>query len=107
MPDLESNPSLENLRAHAPAFVELSERVLFGEVWQRPGLSPRDRSLITVAALVALGRGAQLPFHLALAERNGLARAELIEAIIHLAFYAGWPVAASALQAVAASAEAR
>jgi 4-carboxymuconolactone decarboxylase len=107
MSDVESNPTLESLRAHAPAFVELSERVLFGEVWQRPGLSPRDRSLITVAALVSLGRGAQLPFHLALAERNGLSRAELVEAITHLAFYAGWPVAASALQAVAAGIDAR
>ncbi|WP_434026510.1 carboxymuconolactone decarboxylase family protein [[Pseudomonas] boreopolis] len=103
-----TSPSLEPLRTLAPAFIDLSERVLFGEVWQRPGLSPRDRSLVTVAALAALGRTAQLPFHLELAERNGLARAELSEAMTHLAFYAGWPAAVSALQRLAAAdAEAR
>ena len=98
---------LDELRPLAPAFVDLSERVLFGEVWRRSGLSPRDRSLVTVAGLVALGREVQLPFHLLLAERNGLQRAELAEAITHLAFYVGWPAAASALQMLAATEPAR
>lgn len=81
----------------APAFADLTDEVLFGEVWERPGLSRRDRSLITVAALVALYRSDQLPFHLRLAQQNGLGRDELIEAITHLAFYSGWPTAATAV----------
>jgi 4-carboxymuconolactone decarboxylase len=70
--------------------------VLFGDVWQRDELSARDRSLITVAALVAGGSNEQLPNHLNLGKQNGLTEAELIEAITHLAFYAGWPKAMSA-----------
>ena len=81
----------------APALADYTDNVLFGDVWKRPGLSPRDRSLITVASLVALYRVNELPFHLKLALENGLTRDELIEAITHLAFYAGWPTAASAL----------
>ena len=77
--------------------VELTDDVLFCDVWERPELSPRDRSLITVAALVALCREKQLPFHLARALTNGLTRAELVEAITHLAFYAGWPCASTAI----------
>jgi 4-carboxymuconolactone decarboxylase len=71
--------------------------VLFGDVWKRAGLSPRDRSLITVASLVSLYRINELPFHLKRAMENGVTREELIEAITHLAFYAGWPVANTAL----------
>ncbi|WP_448683891.1 carboxymuconolactone decarboxylase family protein [Pseudomonas nicosulfuronedens] len=71
--------------------------MLFGDIWQRPQLAPRERSLATVAALVAMGRLEQLPFHLRLARNNGLTRDELVELITHLAFYSGWPTAASAL----------
>lgn len=81
----------------APAFAELTDEVLFGDVWERPGLSKRDRSLITVASLVALYRTNELPFHLKRALENGLTKDELIEAITHLAFYSGWPTAASAV----------
>lgn len=81
----------------APRLTEISDRVLFDDVWQRPGLSPRDRSLITVASLIALYRQNELPFHLAKAMENGVTRDELVEAITHLAFYAGWPCAATAL----------
>jgi 4-carboxymuconolactone decarboxylase len=81
----------------APALADYTDKVLFGEVWRRPGLSPRDRSLITVASLVALYRTNELPFHLAKALENGVSRDELIEAITHLAFYSGWPTANTAL----------
>ena len=81
----------------APKLTELTEDVLFGDVWQRPGLSMRDRSLITVATLVALNRTEQLPFHLRRALENGISKEEIIEAITHLAFYSGWPTAMSAV----------
>jgi 4-carboxymuconolactone decarboxylase len=81
----------------APALAGYTDDVLFGDVWARPGLSPRDRSLITVAALVALYRTNELPVHLRLALQNGVTRDELVEVITHLAFYAGWPTASSAV----------
>jgi 4-carboxymuconolactone decarboxylase len=81
----------------APALAEYTDEILFGEVWKRPGLSPRDRSLITVATLVALYRTNELPFHLKRALENGVTREELAELITHLAFYAGWPTASSAV----------
>ncbi len=81
----------------APALADLTDRVLFGEVWERKRLSKRDRSLITVAALVALNSPDQLRFHLNYAVQNGVNKEELIEAITHLAFYAGWPSAMSAI----------
>ena len=71
--------------------------MLFGDVWERPGLSKRDRSLITVATLVALYRTNELPYHLKRALDNGVSRDELIEVITHLAFYAGWPTANTAV----------
>lgn len=80
----------------APRLFEISERVLFGEVWTGGALSQRDRSLITVAALIALYRPEQLPFHLAKAIENGISAQELGEIATHLAFYAGWPASASA-----------
>ena len=83
----------------APKLAELTDDVLFGDVWERPGLSPRDRSLVTVAALVALYRGNELPGHLRRALDNGLTQEELVEAITHLAFYSGWPTAVSAIRA--------
>jgi 4-carboxymuconolactone decarboxylase len=81
----------------APALGDYTDNVLFGDVWKRPGLSPRDRSLITVATLVALYRTNELPFHLKRALDNGVSRDELIELITHLAFYAGWPTANTAV----------
>ena len=81
----------------APALGRYTDNVLFGEVWERPGLSKRDRSLITVATLVALYRTNELPFHLKRALENGVTRDELIELITHLAFYAGWPAASTAV----------
>jgi 4-carboxymuconolactone decarboxylase len=80
----------------APKLLELTEKVLFGDVWERPGLSKRDRSLITVAALIAMNRTQQLPFHMERALRNGVTRDELVEVITHMAFYSGWPTAVSA-----------
>lgn len=79
-----------------PKLAELTDSVLFGDVWARPQLSPRDRSLATVSALIAMNRPDQLRSHLALARTNGVTREELVEAITHLAFYAGWPSAVSA-----------
>ncbi|MGW7824794.1 carboxymuconolactone decarboxylase family protein [Streptomyces puniciscabiei] len=81
----------------APKLVELTNEVLFGDVWERPGLSPRDRSLVTVSVLAALYRSEQLGYHLAVALDNGLSVEELSEAITHLAFYAGWPNAMTAI----------
>ena len=77
--------------------VDLTDRVLFGDVWERPQLSKRDRSLATVAALIAMNRLDQLRFHLARAVENGVKKEELIEVITHLAFYSGWPNAMSAI----------
>lgn len=81
----------------APRLAELTDDLLFAEVWNRPGLSARDRSLVTVAALVASGDTEQLRFHLGRAQENGVGEGELVEAITHLAFYAGWPKAMSAV----------
>lgn len=81
----------------APKLAELTDEVLLGDIWARPGLAPRERSIATVAALVALHRTEQLPFHLHRARDNGVTDEELVELITHLAFYAGWPVAISAL----------
>jgi 4-carboxymuconolactone decarboxylase len=87
----------ETLSCVAPKLAELSKEVLFDDIWKRDGLSPRERSLITLAALTALGRVQQLPWHIDFAQQNGLSREEIAEAFTHLAFYAGWPAAVSAL----------
>src|SRR2546422_8333686 len=81
----------------APKLVSLTDDVLFGDVWERKELAPRDRSLITVAALIAGGNAEQLPFHLKRAKENGLTETELKEVITHLAFYSGWPKSMSAI----------
>ena len=81
----------------APKLAELTDNVLYADIWERPGLSKRDRSLATVSALIAMNRPDQLRSHLALAIQNGLTREELAEAITHLAFYTGWPSAVSAV----------
>src|SRR5689334_5011446 len=90
-------PAQQMIGDFAPKLVQLTDEVLFGDVWERPGLSKRDRSLITVAALVALYRTEQVPGHLRRALDNGLTAEELVEAITHLAFYAGWPSAMTAM----------
>lgn len=81
----------------APKMAELTDNVLFGDIWERPGLAKRDRSLITVAALIALNRPEQLRSHMALARTNGVKEEEIVEAITQLAFYAGWPNAIAAI----------
>jgi 4-carboxymuconolactone decarboxylase len=91
------SPIQQMLGDFAPKLVELTDKVLFGDVWERPELSKRDRSLATVAALIALHRPDQLRFHLGKALENGVKKEELIEVITHLAFYAGWPNAMSAI----------
>ena len=81
----------------SPKLVELTDRVLFDDVWERNELSKRDRSLITVATLIALNRPDQLRFHLGKAVENGVKKEELIEVITHLAFYSGWPNAMTSI----------
>jgi 4-carboxymuconolactone decarboxylase len=81
----------------APKLADLTDSVLYGDIWERPQLSKRDRSLVTVAALIALNRPDQLRSHLALARQNGVTEDELIETITHMAFYSGWPSAVSAI----------
>jgi 4-carboxymuconolactone decarboxylase len=95
----EPTPAQRAIGDIAPKMVQLTDDVLFGDVWERPGLSKRDRSLITVAALIALYRGNELPGHLKRALDNGVTKEELVEAITHLAFYSGWPTAFSAMRA--------
>ncbi|HSS45142.1 MAG TPA: carboxymuconolactone decarboxylase family protein [Thermoanaerobaculia bacterium] len=81
----------------APKLVQLTDDVLFSDVWERPQLSKRDRSLITCAALVATGKTEQMDFHYPNAIKNGATQEELVEMITHLAFYVGWPNAMSAV----------
>jgi 4-carboxymuconolactone decarboxylase len=81
----------------APALDDITQRVLFGQVWERAGLSKRDRSLVTVATLIAQYRTNELPYHLRFAMENGVTKDELTELITHLAFYAGWPAANTAV----------
>jgi 4-carboxymuconolactone decarboxylase len=84
------------MREVAPQLADLTTEVLFGNVWERPGLSKRDRSLVTVAALIALYRTEQLRGHLQRALDNGVTKDEIGEVITHMAFYGGWPTAANA-----------
>ncbi|MGK3122818.1 carboxymuconolactone decarboxylase family protein [Candidatus Pantoea formicae] len=87
----------ESLQRVAPKLAELTQQVLFGDIWQRSLLTSRERSLVTLATLAALGRDQQLPWHLHFATHNGIKRDEIVELFTHLAFYAGWPAAVSAL----------
>jgi 4-carboxymuconolactone decarboxylase len=82
----------------APHLAELTDKVLFGDVWENSALSPRDRSLVTITSLISLYRINELPFHLKRALANGITKDEIIGTITHLAFYAGWPAAMTALQ---------
>ena len=86
----------DKVRNTVPKLIDLSEKVLFGDVWERPALSKRDRSLITCAALIAMNRTEQFKGHSQRALDNGVTKEELAEMITHLAFYGGWPVAMSA-----------
>jgi 4-carboxymuconolactone decarboxylase len=86
----------EQARSVAPKLIDITEKVLFGDVWERPGLSKRDRSLITIATLVALYRPQQLRAHLERGLANGVTRDEISEIITHIAFYSGWPTAITA-----------
>ncbi len=88
--------TLAKVRAVAPKLIELAEEVAFGDVWERPGLSKRDRSLITVAVLLATYRPEQLRGHLQRALDNGVTQDEIGELITHLAFYSGWPASVTA-----------
>jgi 4-carboxymuconolactone decarboxylase len=81
----------------APKLVELTDDVLYADIWQREQLSPRERSLVTVAALIGGSNAEVLPFHLNKAKENGVSEEELIEVITHLAFYVGWPKALAAV----------
>lgn len=92
------SPGLQAFGKSARKLAELTDETLFGDIWERSELSKRDRSLITVAALVAMYRLEQLPFHLNRAIENGVRSEELVEGITHLAFYSGWPTAASAIK---------
>jgi 4-carboxymuconolactone decarboxylase len=78
-----------------PALADYTEKVLFGDLWQRPNLSPRDRSLVTISCLISMYRMNEVPTHLKIALENGLTKDEIAEAVTHLAFYAGWPAANS------------
>jgi 4-carboxymuconolactone decarboxylase len=82
---------------YSPKLAQLTDDVLFGDVWARPQLAPRDRSLVTVSALIAMNRPDQLRSHLARARDNGVTEEEIVESITHLAFYAGWPSAVTAV----------
>ena len=95
MENTKESKAVNDLAAIAPEFVKLTTDFLFGDIWERPGLSQRDKSLITVTCLVALNRIEQVDFHLKKAFENGLTKEELVAAITHIAFYAGWPTAAS------------
>ena len=97
MTDGAKTPAQQMLGDTAPELVRLTDEVLFGQVWAGPGLSQRDRSLVTVAALVSLYRSDQLGSHLRRALDNGLTKDELVQAITHLAFYTGWPCAMTAM----------
>jgi 4-carboxymuconolactone decarboxylase len=90
----------QNFGAVAPGVVQYTTDLLFRDLWLRPGLAPRDRSLVTVSALVASGQVAQIPYHLNRAMDNGLTRTQASEVLTHLAFYAGWPNVFSALPVV-------
>ena len=95
MTNSDAQKAMADLEALAPEFAKLTRDFLFGDIWERPGLSQRDKSLITVTCLVALNRIEQVEFHLKKAFENGLTQEELVAAITHIAFYAGWPTAAS------------
>jgi 4-carboxymuconolactone decarboxylase len=90
-------PSQGAIGSFAPKLADITDEVLYGDIWERPDLSKRDRSLATVSALIAMNRPDQLRSHLRIARTNGVTEQELIETITHLAFYSGWPNAVTAI----------
>jgi 4-carboxymuconolactone decarboxylase len=92
-------PTTENIRAVAPALEQYAKGVVLGDLWKRPGLSARDRSIVTVAALIARDQTIELPHYLDLALDNGVKPIEISEVITHLAFYTGWANAMNAIPA--------
>lgn len=90
-------PSQAAMGDFAPKLAEITDNVLYGDIWERPELPKRDRSLVTIAALVAMNRPDQLRSHLRIARQNGVTQEEIVEAITHLAFYTGWPSAVTAI----------
>ncbi|MCI0766776.1 carboxymuconolactone decarboxylase family protein [Bacillus sp. TL12] len=90
----------QKMRDTAPDFVDYSENVLFEKVWRDSTLTSKERSLITLSALISIDNTEQLPFHLQLAKKNGMTQQEMIALITHLAFYVGWPKAAGALNVI-------
>jgi 4-carboxymuconolactone decarboxylase len=97
---IEPTNARKNFGDIAPHLAEITDKVLFGDVWENSALSPRDRSLVTITSLISLYRTNEMPFHLKRALENGVTREEIIETIAQLAFYAGWPPAMTALQIV-------
>ncbi|MFC9419785.1 carboxymuconolactone decarboxylase family protein [Bacillus mobilis] len=90
----------QKMREMAPDFVDYSENILFERIWRDPTLTSRERSLCTLSALISIGNTEQLPFHIQLAEKNGISEKEIIALITHMAFYVGWPKAASLLNII-------
>ena len=93
-----TNMPIQPWQEVSPDFAHYSRDILFGEIWERPGLSKRDRSLMVVSALTVLYRTSQLRVHIGRALDNGVTREELGEVFLQLAFYGGWPVAVNAMQ---------
>src|SRR3954467_5269526 len=91
--------TLDDVRSVSPALARYTQGSLLGDVWKRPGLSPRDRSIVTLAALIARNQTAEMPYYLNLALDNGVKAGEISEIITHLAFYSGWPNAMAAVVA--------
>jgi len=91
-----NSPARERIRGTVPKLAEIADTLIYGEIWERPQMSKRDRSLITCAALMAMGRYEQLRGHLDRALTNGVTQDEIAELITHLAFYSGWPTAMTA-----------
>jgi 4-carboxymuconolactone decarboxylase len=92
-------PTLEQVRAVAPALEKYAKNSVLGDLWRRAGLAPRDRGIVTLSALIARNQIVELPYYLGLALDNGIKAGEISEIITHLAFYAGWPNAMSAVEA--------
>ena len=89
--------SADDISTIAPEFVKFTKEVLFGDIWKRPGLSQRDKSLVTITILATLNRTEQIDYHLGLGLDNGLTEKEIVDALTHAAFYAGWPSAMTGL----------
>ncbi len=102
-----TSPQRDRVRKSVPALIEYTEKLVYGDVWERPGLSKRDRSLATISALIAAYRPEQLVVHLGRALDNGVTREEIAEVITHLAFYSGWPSSMTAADVFTKVLEAR